>query len=152
MAAALTDKARLSVGDHVALVYPPGKHTEMSQELSSLHVPSSLSSSLRGQSQWCQCRGHHSHDRRRDSGELWGCGPAPSQPQYSSFRDSVGVRCSSSFTWPHPLSIIIIQLLLDWCILLQSLSSFCLFIWLFLPHLRPTYCSYKAATVITPAR
>lgn len=35
-------------------------------------------------------------------------------------------------------------------LLLQSLSSFCLFIWLFLPHLRPTYCSYKAATVITP--
>lgn len=28
MAAALTEKARLSVGDHVALVYPPGEHTQ----------------------------------------------------------------------------------------------------------------------------
>lgn len=30
MAAALMEKARLSTGDHVALVYPPGKHTETS--------------------------------------------------------------------------------------------------------------------------
>uniref|UniRef100_A0A7N5KAB1 Disco interacting A n=1 Tax=Ailuropoda melanoleuca TaxID=9646 RepID=A0A7N5KAB1_AILME len=30
VAAALMEKARLSIGDHVALVYPPGKHTEAS--------------------------------------------------------------------------------------------------------------------------
>lgn len=119
--------------------------------LSSPHVRSSLSSSLRGQSQWCQYSGHHSHDRRRDSGELWGCSPAPSQPQHCSFRDRVGVCCSSSFTWPHPLSIITVQLL-DSCIVLQPLSSFCLFIWLFLPHLRPTHCCYKAAPSSPPAR
>lgn len=31
VAAALMEKARLSIGDHVALVYPPGKHIEASQ-------------------------------------------------------------------------------------------------------------------------
>lgn len=30
MAAALMEKGRLCVGDHVALVYPPGEHTQMS--------------------------------------------------------------------------------------------------------------------------